>query len=139
MTAAKADLVAAQASVRGNEGLRGVAVRFGACHRRRRRQDRHAQAQCHARIEEGVAHKAQADYDRNKPLVERGAVSQQEMDAYTEAMLVAKPKSRRLAGRLPNARFAGAAADCRRIGQRSHEVPADLNQTFSSVREAQAS
>ena len=87
VTAAQADLVAAQATVRGNEGLTR-SLRYGLQHAIEDVDDKVATLKLRvASLDSKKASlaKAQADYNRNKPLVASGTVTQQDMDAYTEA------------------------------------------------------
>ena len=81
--------------------------------------------------------KAQAEYDREAPLVKSGTASKSEFDAYSELLSVAKAQAEealenvyqlRVSLGLPTKPASGDLAD----------VPPDLDQNFSSVRQAQA-
>jgi membrane fusion protein (multidrug efflux system) len=82
--------------------------------------------------------KAEADYNRNKPLVETGAITQQDMDAYTEALLVARAEVQEALEGVYEIRASLGLPPVPPSGSDLAQVPPDLNQTFSSVREAQA-
>jgi membrane fusion protein (multidrug efflux system) len=140
VTAAKADLVGAQASVRGFEGLTR-SLRFGLEHAIEEVDDKVATLKLRvATLESKKASltKAQADYNRNKPLVGSGAVTQQDMDAYTEAWLVAQAQVQEALQAVYEIRVALGLPPQPEKGQDLMQVPPELNQTFSSVREAQA-
>ena len=83
--------------------------------------------------------KTQSEYERGSRLVGSGAVSEQELEDYKEAYLVAQAQVEvalqnvyqlRVALGLPAKPTDGADLD---------QVPADLDQNFSSVKQAQAS
>ena len=85
---AQADLTAAQANVRGQEGFTR-SLRFSLERAIEDVDDKVATLKLRVATLEAkraALTKAQADYKRNKPLVETHAVSEQQMDAYTEAM-----------------------------------------------------
>ena len=140
VTAATADLVAAQASVRGLEGFTR-SLRYGLERAIEDVDDKVATLKLRvATLESKKASltKAQADYNRNKPLVASGTVTQQDMDAYTEAMLVAQAQVQEALQAVYEIRVALGLPPQPEKGQDLTQVPADLNQNFSSVREAQA-
>jgi membrane fusion protein (multidrug efflux system) len=137
---AKADLIAAQANVRGQEGLTR-SLRFSLQHAIEDVDDKVATLKLRAATLEAkraTLTKAQADYERNKPLVAKGAVSQQQIDAYTEAQLVAQADVQQALQGVYQVRVALGLPPQPEKGDDLTEVPSDLNQTFSSVREAQA-
>jgi membrane fusion protein (multidrug efflux system) len=141
LTAAKADLVAAQASIRASEGL-ARSLRFGLEHAMEDVDDRVATLKLRvATLESKKASliKADADYNRNKPLVASGQVTQQEMDEYTEALSIAKAQVQEALQAVYEIRASLGLPTVPEKNRDLTEVPADLNQTFSSVREAQAS
>ena len=82
--------------------------------------------------------KAEADYKRNQPLLATHAVSEQQMDAYMEAKLVAEADVQQALQSVYQLRVALGLPPKPEKGEDLTEVPADLNQTFSSVREAQS-
>lgn len=140
VTAAEADLVAAQATVRGTEGL-ARSLRFGLQHAIEDVDDMIATLKLRvATLESKKASlaKAQSDYNRNKPLVASGTVTQQDMDAYTEAMLVAQAQVQEALQAVYQVRASLGLPPVPEAGQDLARVPADLNQNFSSVKEAQA-
>lgn len=139
-TAAKADLVAARASVRGSEGLTR-SLRYGLQRAIEDVDDRIATLKLRvATLDSKKASltKAQADYNRNKPLVASGTVTQQDMDAYTEAMLVAQAQVQEALQGVYEIRVSLGLPPQPESGDDLTKVPEDLNQNFSSVREAQA-
>jgi membrane fusion protein, multidrug efflux system len=140
VTAAQADLVAAQATVRGNEGF-ARSLRFGLQHAIEEVDDNIATLKLRvASLDSKKASlaKAQADYNRAKPLVASGTVTQQDMDAYTESLLVAESQVQEALQAVYQIRASLGLPPILEAGQDLTQVPADLNQTFSSVKEAQA-
>lgn len=140
VTAAKADLIAAQASVRGNEGLTR-SLRYGLERSIEDVDDKVATLKLRvATLEAKKASlsKADADYNRNKPLVATGALTQQDMDAYTEAKLVAQAQVQEALQAVYEIRVALGLPPQPEKGDDLTQVPPDLNQNFSSVREMQA-
>jgi membrane fusion protein (multidrug efflux system) len=140
LTAAKADLFAAQATVRGNEGL-SRSLRFGLQRAIEDVDDKVATLKLKvATLESKQASliKAEADYNRNKPLVASGQVTQQEMDEYTEARSIAKAQVQEALQGVYEIRASLGLTTIPENDKALTEVPPDLNQTFSSVREAQA-
>jgi membrane fusion protein, multidrug efflux system len=138
--AAQADVVAAQADVRATEGL-ARSLRFNLEHSIEDVENRVALLRSRiATLQQRQAAltKAQADYDRNLPLSKNGTVSQQEFDSYRESLLVSRAQvEEALAGVHQIRASLGLPAEPP-SGEDLAEVPADLDQTFSSVREAQA-
>ena len=138
--AAKADLTAAQASVRGQEGLTR-SLRFGLERAIEDVDDKVATLKLRVATldaKRAALTKADADYNRNLPLLATHAVSEQQMDAYTEAKLVAQADVQQALQAVYQIRVALGLPPKPEKGDDLTEVPADLNQTFSSVREAQA-
>lgn len=137
---AQADLTAAQATVRGQEGFTR-SLRFSLEHAIEDVDDKVATLKLRAATldaKRASLTKAQADYERNKPLVAKGAVSQQQIDAYLEAQLVAEADVQQALQGVYQIRVALGLPPKPEKGDDLTEVPSDLNQTFSSVREAQA-
>jgi membrane fusion protein (multidrug efflux system) len=83
--------------------------------------------------------KAQADYDRDVPLLKSGAVSKEDFDTRTEALAVAKAEVEEALQGVYEVRVALGLPPKPESGDDLTQVPADLDQTFSSVRQAQAS
>lgn len=137
---AEADLLAAQASVRGSEGLTR-SLRFGLERAIEDVDDKAATLKLRVATldaKRAALVKAEADYDRNKPLIETRAISEQQMDAYTEAKLVAQADVQQALQSVYQLRVALGLPAKPESGDDLAQVPDDLNQTFSSVREAQA-
>lgn len=138
--AAKADLTAAQASVRGSEGL-ARSLRFSLEHAMEDVDDKVATLKLRVATlnsKKASLTKAQADYSRNKPLVANGAITQQDMDAYTEALMVAQAQVEEALQAVYQIRVSLGLPPVPPAGNDLTMVPPELNQTFSSVREAQA-
>ena len=139
--ASRADLVAAQAQVRGAEG-QTRSLRFSL---EQAIEDVHNRiAMLRSKVATLESQKAllvrvKADYDRAVPLLDVGGIPQQEVDDRRQAFLVAQ------------AQVEGALQDVYQIraglglppkpttGDDLAQVPPDLDQTFSAVRQAQAS
>jgi len=139
VTAAKADLVAAEASVRGSAGLVRSLI-FGLQHAMDDVKDRIAMLKLRvATLESKKATltKAEADYNRNKPLVATGVVTQQDMDAYTEAYLVARAQVQEALQAVYETRVSLGLPATPPTGDDLTQVPANLEETLSSVRNAQ--
>ncbi len=141
VAAARTDIVTAQAQARGVAGqIRSL--RFGL---ERAVEDVHNQiALLRSKVailasQQVAMARAQLDYDRALPLGEARALPREEVDHRRQALLAAK------------ARVEGALQDVYQIraalglpprpgtGDDLAEVPPDLDQTFSAVRQAQAS
>src|SRR5262249_41108051 len=141
MVAAHADLVAAQAQVRSTEG-QARSMRFTL---ERAIEDVHNQvALLRSKVaiwhsQKAALARAHADYERARPLVASGAVSKEELDLRQEALLVAQARGEEtLQGRY-QVRVALGLPPKPATGDDLAQVPADLDQTFSSVRQAEAS
>ena len=140
LKAAKADLVAAQASVRANEAL-ARSLRFGLEHAIEDVDDKVSTLKRRAatlEAKKASLSKAQSDYDRGKALVEKGGVSRQQMDAYNEEVLVGNAEVEEALQAIYQTRVSLGLPPKPESGSDLTQVPADLDQTFSSVREAQA-
>jgi membrane fusion protein (multidrug efflux system) len=83
--------------------------------------------------------RAQADYDRAVPLIKSGAVSKEELDTRTEALLVARAEVEEALQGVYQVRVALGLPPKPETGDDLTQVPSDLDQTFSTVRQAQAS
>ncbi len=83
--------------------------------------------------------RAQADYDRAVPLIQSGAVSKEELDTRTEALLVARAEVEEALQGVYQVRVALGLPPKPETGDDLTQVPPDLDQTFSTVRQAQAS
>ncbi|HBZ68780.1 MAG TPA: HlyD family secretion protein [Deltaproteobacteria bacterium] len=138
--ASQADLVTAQAEVRGLEGL-ARSQRFNLA---RTNEELHNQiAELQARVatlqaRKATLIKAKADYERDRGLVGEGAVSKQEFDAATEAMSVAQAQVDKAQEDVYQIRAALGLPAQPKPGEDLAHVPADIDQTFSAVKEAQS-
>src|SRR5688572_18750051 len=139
VAAAKADLIAAEASARGSAGLVRSLV-FGLQHAMDAVKDKAATLKLRvATLDSKRASlaKAESDYNRNKPLVASRVVSQQDMDAYTEAYLVARAEVQEALQAVYEIRVSLGLPALPPSGNDLTETPANLDETFSAVREAQ--
>jgi membrane fusion protein, multidrug efflux system len=82
--------------------------------------------------------RAQADYDRAEPLVSSGAVTREELDRRQEVLLVAQAQVQEALQEVYQIRVGLGLPTKPADGGPLTEVPPDLDQTFSSVRTAQA-
>lgn len=140
VTTAQADLVTAHAQARGIVGqTRGL--RFNLEHAI---EDVHNQvALLHSKVatlqsQRASLAKAQADYDRAKPLVSSGAVSKEELDLRKEALEVAQSRVEEALQGVYQVRVSLGLSAKPEKGDDLTQVPDNLDQTFSTVRQAQA-
>jgi membrane fusion protein (multidrug efflux system) len=137
--AAQSDLVAAQATVRADAG-KARAARFRLEHAIEDVDNQiallHAKA---ATLESQKATfaRAQADYQRAEPLVKSGAIGQEELDRRKQAMQVAQAEVEEAMQNVLQVRVSLGLAPKPTTGDDLTQVPEDLDETFSSVREAQ--
>lgn len=82
--------------------------------------------------------KARADYERAEPLVKSGAVSQEQLDLRKETMLVAQAQVDEALQDVYQVRVGLGLPPKPETGEDLTQVPPDLDQTFSTVRQAQA-
>ncbi len=141
VAAAQSDLVAAEAHVRS---------RLGQALSLRRNLD-HAQEDVNNQVallrsrvaslqsQKASLARAQADYDRAVPLISEAAVSQEDLDRRHEALLVAQSRVEEALQGVYQIRVALGLPPRPATGENLADVPADLNQTFSTVRQAEAS
>ena len=83
--------------------------------------------------------KAQADYERALPLVKSGAVAKEDFDTRTAAQLVARAQVEAALQEVYQVRVSLGLTPKPETGDDLAQVPPDLDQTFSLVRQAQAS
>jgi membrane fusion protein (multidrug efflux system) len=138
---ANADLVSAQANARAIVG-QARSLRFALDHAI---EDVDNQvALLHSRVAtldsaKATLVNAKADYDRAVPLVKSGAVSSEEMDARTAALAVAQAEVNEALQGIYQVRVELGLPPTPPAGQELADVPADLDQTFSTVKQAQGS
>jgi len=89
--------------------------------------------------QKAVVVNARMDYDRVLPLLQANAVTQEEVDHRKQAMLVAQAKLEEALQAINQTRVSLGLAPKLSINDDMTEVPPDLDQTFSTVRQAQAS
>jgi len=139
VTTAQADLVAAQAQVRGLEGL-ARSQRFALA---RAIEDLDNQvAELRSRVAtlqsaKATLARARADYERDQRLLKSGAVSKQKFDADIEAQSVAAAQLDKSQQDIYQLRAGLGLPAKPESGDDLAEVPADLDQTYSTVKEAQ--
>ena len=83
--------------------------------------------------------KAQADYDRALPLVASGAVAKEDFDTRTASLQVARAQVESALQEVYQVRVSLGLTPKPETGDDLAQVPPDLDQTFSLVRQAQAS
>jgi membrane fusion protein (multidrug efflux system) len=139
--AAKADLVVAQAQARATAGqIRSM--RFNLDHAI---EDVNNQiALLRSRVaglesQKAILAKTQADFDRARPLVESGAVSTEELGRREQDLRVAESQVEAARQGVYQIRVALGLPPRPEKGEDLTQVPEDLPQRFSSVRQAQAS
>jgi membrane fusion protein, multidrug efflux system len=141
VAAAQADLVAAEAHVRSTQGQM-LSLRRSLD---RAQEDVNNQvALLRSKVaalqsQKATLARAQADYDRGKPLVSEGALSREELDFRHEALLVAQARVEEALQGVYQVRVALGLPPRPATGDDLAAVPADLNQTFSTVRQVEAS
>jgi membrane fusion protein (multidrug efflux system) len=139
VTTAQAALVAAQAQVRGLEGL-ARSERFNLAHAIENLDNQVAELRARvATLESTKATltRARADYERDRPLVKQGAISRQEFDAAAEALSVAQAQVDKAEEGVFELRASLGLPSKPETGNDLAEVPTNLDQTFSEVKEAQ--
>jgi len=140
VAAAQADLVAAQADARSTEG-QARSLRFSL---QRAIEDVDNQISLlRSKVatldsQQAVVDRAQSDVDRVLPLVQSGSVTEEEVDHRKQALLVAKAEYQEVLQEVYQTRVALGLEPKPPSGDLT-EVPSDLDQTFSSVRQAQYS
>jgi membrane fusion protein (multidrug efflux system) len=137
--AARADLVAAQAQVRGLAG-EARSLRFNLQKAMEGVDNR--VAQLHSKVavldsRRATLARAQADFDREAPLLEGGVVSKQQYDAYAEKLRVARAQVEEAEQGVYQVRVSLGLPRTPAAGEDLASVPAQLEQKFSAVKEAQ--
>jgi membrane fusion protein (multidrug efflux system) len=141
VTAAEAQLVTAQAQARATAG-QARSLRFALEHAIESVDNqiallRSKVATLHS--QEATYAKAKADYDRALPLVPQGAVTHEEVDHRKQAMLVTQAQVEEALQGVYQVRVSLGLPPRPESGDDLTQVPPDLDQTFSSVRQAQMS
>ena len=139
VAAAKADLVAATAATRGLVGkTRGL--RFNLQHSIEQVDNQIALLRANvATLESQKATRtlAQANFDRAAKLIGSHAISQEEYDQARSALLVAEAQVKQALENVYQTRVSLGLPAIPSKGTDLTDVPADLDETFSSVRQAQ--
>src|SRR5208337_4531171 len=140
LAVAQADLVEAQAKVRGQAAL-ARSQRFELAHSM---EDLHNQvAELHAKVAalqamSATLLKAGADFGREQQLFREQVISRQEFDSYQEAFSVAQAQRDNAQQDVYRIRAELGLPQTPAKGEDLDGVPADLDQHFSAVKEAQA-
>ncbi len=139
LAVAQANLVAAQAKVRGLAGL-ARSERFDLDHSMEELNNQ--VAELHAKVAaleaaNATFAKAQADYRREQELLKRQVISQQVFDAYLETYSVARAQVAKAQQEVYEIRAGLGLPPNPPNGDDLAEVPPDLDQHFSAVKEAQ--
>src|SRR5262249_45824811 len=137
---AEADLVQAQAKVRGLAGL-ARSEWFELAHEVEGLNNQ--VAELHGRVADlqssnATLTKARADFDREKQLYEKQVISRQEFDKYQEAYSVAKAQSDKAQQDVYRVRAALGLSQKPAHGNNLSDVPPALDETYSKVKQAQA-
>jgi membrane fusion protein (multidrug efflux system) len=141
VTAARANLVTAQAEVRGAEG-QARSLRFSLERAIEDVDNRVAVLRSKVAIlasQKAALARAQIDYDRALPLLEGGAISQEEVDHRKQTLLGAQAQVEAALQDVQQIRAGLGLPPNPGTGEDLAQVPPDLDQTFSGVRQAQAS
>ncbi len=139
LNVAQADLVQAQAKVRGLEGL-ARSEWFELAHAveglNNQVADLHASVAA-LQAANAMLVKARADYAREKELYEKQVISRQEFDTYQEAFSVAQAQSDKAQQDVYRIRAGLGLPEKPTHGDNLSDVPAALDKTYSNVKEAQ--
>ena len=139
LAVAQADLVQAQAKVRGLEGL-ARSEWFELAHAveglNNQVADLHANVAA-LQAAKATLTRARADYAREKELYEKQVISRQEFDTYQEAFSVAQAQSDKAQQDVYRIRATLGLPEKPANGDNLSDVPPALDQTYSKVKEAQ--
>jgi membrane fusion protein, multidrug efflux system len=141
VAAAQSDLVAAEAHVRSTLGQM-LSLRRSLDHAQEEVNNQVALLRSRVatlQSQKASLARAQADYERAVPLVSERAVSQEELDRRHEALLVGQARVEEALQGVYQVRLALGLPPRPATGDNLADIPADLNQTFSTVRQAEAS
>jgi len=139
VAAARANLVTAQAQTRSTEG-QARSLRFSLEHAIEDVDNQVALLRSKVAIlasQKAAMARAQIDYDRAFPLLSAGAIAQEEMDHRQQTLLGAKADVEAALQDVHRIRAGLGLPPVPDSGDLA-QVPADLDQTFSTVRQAQA-
>jgi membrane fusion protein (multidrug efflux system) len=137
--AAQADLRAAQAQVRADAG-KARAARFSLEHAVEDVDNQVSLLRSKVATldsQKATLGKAKSDYDRALPLLQTGAVTQEDVDHRKQAMLIAQAQVEEALQNVYQIRVSLGLPPKPEKGDDLTQVPPDLDQTFSSVRQAQ--
>jgi membrane fusion protein, multidrug efflux system len=138
--AAQADLVAAQAQARGLEG-QARSLRFNLDHAIEDVDNQVSLLRSRVAALDSyraALAKAQADYDRALPLIKSGSITAEELDHRKQALRDEQAQFEAALQGIYQIRVSLGLPPKPPSGDDLAEVPPDLDQTFSTVREAQA-
>ena len=137
--AAQADLITAQAQVRGLEG-QARSLRYGLQHAIEDVDNQIALLRSKVATlnsQKATATKTEADYQRALPLVQSGGITQEELDRRKQMMLVSQADVEEALQGFYQVRVALGLPPRPENSDDLTQVPDDLDQSFSSVRQAQ--
>lgn len=140
VTAAQADLVTAQAQARSTVGqMRSLRFNLDNAIEEVDRQVSLLRLRVATlQSQRAVLARAQADFDRARQIVGTGAITKEEFDQRREALQVASARVEEALQGVYQVRVALGLPARPEQGDDLTEVPPDINQTFSSVKQAQA-
>jgi membrane fusion protein (multidrug efflux system) len=141
VNAAEADVAAALAQARGIVG-QTRSLRFNLEHAIEDVDNQEALLRSRIatlKSQQAALDKAQADYDRAVPLVNSGTVTHEEFDLRKESLQVAHARVEESLQGVYQVRVSLGLPPKPENGDDLSQVPSDLDQTFSTVRQAQAS
>jgi membrane fusion protein (multidrug efflux system) len=139
LDAAQTDLISAQAQTRALEG-QARSMRYALEHAIEDVQNQIALLRSKVaslKSQQATLEKAQADYERALPLVQSGSITQEEIDRRKQVMLVAQSQVEEALQGVYQVRVSLGLPPKPENGGDLAQVPADLEQTFSTVRQAQ--
>jgi membrane fusion protein (multidrug efflux system) len=140
LSVAQADIVTAQAKVRGLESL-ARSQRFDLANAMHNLNNQ--VADLHSKVDalqaaNATLIKARADYGREQQLYQQQVISKQEFDSFQEAFSVAQAQQQKAQHDVGMVRAQLGLAATSKNGDELNGIPANLDQTYSAVKAAQA-
>ncbi len=140
LTVAQADLVTAQAKVRGLESL-GLSQRFDLANAAQKLNNQ--VADLHSKVDalqgaNATLIKARADFGREQQLYQQQVISRQTFDSYQAAFSVAQAQQQQAQHDVASVRAELGLPPTPKNGDELSGIPANLDQTYSAVKVAQA-
>ena len=139
LAVAQANLVTAQAKVRGLESL-ARSQRFDLANSIHNLNNQ--VADLHSKVDalqaaNATLTKAQADYGRERQLLQQQVISKQEFDSFQEAFSVAQAQQQKAQSDVAQVRAQLGLHPAPKIGDELSGIPPNLDQTYSAVKVAQ--